>query len=232
MLSGLLVLAVACERPRVIKPEDINRGERYFPMAIGNQWLYEVEEIQWAVFESDTCYWEYEWAVTDTFRKVDGQLQYVIEERRRKRGAASFSDTVKSIGVEINNNEILWTAGNVLGRYAVFPVEPEQVWDYYTYSGETEPNTEIPIRQENEYREIDLPLALGDTTFPETIQIHRQEESSSISEIEEYDYFAAGLGRVYGLDKELNFVLDTVTQNWRLIEGHEITYQLKEYTIK
>ncbi len=209
----LLVFLLACGEREVIPPK-VEPG--YFPLEIGNYWIYEVEETTHSLLEVVSSEYDLRETVVDTIGGAD-TTYLILQQRRSNEGEEWQADSMFTI--RMTTSALIVTENNLAYARMAFPVELGKEWNGNAYNA-------LP---DTEYEYVEAPTPLSELEFTNLIQVQLSDvEQNLVNQDQRYQIFAKGVGLVEKNYIRLNFV--TSGENLGEIESGRILKQyLKEY---
>ena len=120
------LLLWACEE--VESPSPVASGTGFYPLEIGNYWIYEVQEIQIKAIETDSLNYQLRERITDSLVSDLGVVTYLINRDVRNSPEELWSlDSVWT--VRNTGNSLVVTENNIPLIKLIFPVEAGQSWN-------------------------------------------------------------------------------------------------------
>ena len=212
LLWCLLVLSVVSCKTE----EDnfsIDSGEDYFPLAIGQTWIYEMDSTIYdpngasIINQSITQMRE---TIVDTLTDAAGNTLYKLEQFTRDSSDANWQ--IKNVYTTgIVNNQAQRTEENLKFIKLAFPLRENQSWDGNLFFDEF---TIVKIAGESiemfknwnyRLREFAVADTIGGMNFDEVMVIEQANNENSIELRRAQEKYAKGIGLVY---REL-YILDT-----------------------
>ncbi len=180
----ILIFIVSCE---VDREAPVVLNSAYFPLEIGNFWIYEAEETVYfgeADFETTSFYYrdqitdQYLNAANDAFFTVVRQISVDRENWENER---VFS-------MSFNQNRLIKDYNNFQEIVLVYPVETGLSWDG---NGLNSKNVEFFHIEETG------PYFLNNNSFPETVKVRKSDEDDLITIRDiRFEVFAEQVGMV------------------------------------
>lgn len=208
----LLLLAACGERDMiapVVEPD-------YFPLEIGNYWVYEVEETTYSLLEVVTSNYELRETLVDTI-EGESPTYLMLQERRANEGEEWEADSMFT--VRKTSTALIVTENNLAYARMAFPVERGKEWNGNAYNA-------LP---EAEYEYVEVSTILSELEFGTLVQVQLSDiEQNLVNQDEQYQIYAEGVGLIEKNYIRFNFV--TSGENLGEIESGRVLKQyLKEY---
>jgi hypothetical protein len=217
--SALVVLG--CTHNGEVSVRD--SGENYFPVAVGQYSIFDVNEIQYSeVADTDTLQYELKTEVVDSFKNNIGTFTYVVHRSKRPAGSSEwqFLDTWS---VRKDNNQVVQAEGNTSFVKLVFPPSKGARWNGNGQNGMEE--------DEYEVMDFDTPQSFNNLSFEKTATVEQEFNDDPIVYTDlRKEVYARGTGLVYKETTQLHFCTSEVCD--RIIENGMIYKQtIKEYGV-
>lgn len=200
------------------KPNDVGYG--YFPLDIGNTWIYQVDSINYDAFAKsiDTFSFLVKRVVVDTVLDNQGVRSSVVECFRTDSltGAYKLDRTYTKRIVDYRAEVI---DSNVRVINLVFPPTLYKYWDANAYN--TKPKTEYEILDIMENEVIDT------TTYPDVIHVVQRDESFKTLRNYGIEKYAKNIGLVYA--QQIYWTKKTIGDTSEIPDGYDYTYVLKSF---
>ena len=244
-LFSILIVFNACKDKQVLDDTDITYGYEYFPLQIGNEWIYRVDSITYDPAQSggtisanqNTVYVKE--VVVDTFFDELGRLSHRIERfekpfldttwalrdvwsaLRDARVAERFEENVRLVkmGFPLRFGDLFDPAVH-LAEDATFPVAGEQI--------------EIFKAWEAEVLAVDEPATIGDFSFEKVTTIQLADEENLLEKRYGLEKYAKDIGLIY---KELEIYdtqrIDMENAPWeeKAEKGFKVVVTLLDYNL-
>lgn len=204
-VSGLLMmLFLSCSDHEPVEPD---LGTEYFPLQVGNYWIYEVEETTKLPSSAPTeVTYELRVTVTDSSVNERGEVSYILVREHRSNTTENW-ESVETWSATMINNKMIQNESNVPFVKLIFPPSLKLSWDGNQYNN-------LPFNGgiESFYdgtntpyfiAELDKPIALSTGFSAEnTLTVIQNDYNDVITGIDERkEVYAKGVGLAY---KEIN----------------------------
>ncbi len=194
----IVLLVTSCQSNEEVKLID---DTVYFPMRVGNSWIYGVEEsttLRTSCTDNGVTVANYEMRVqiTDSFPATDQGFSYVIQRSKRMKVTDPWQ-ALDTWTVQRTGNQIISNQSNIKYVKLVVPLSNGLVWNGNLFNNQEELNglNEDNYKAMLKGQPFTNPSGL---TFNQTVTIVQNEEQSNIiyrdSRVEVY---AFGVGLVY-----------------------------------
>ena len=188
--SFILVFALiglsACNK--TIEPDDKRLGYVYFPLEIGHYVVYEVDEKNYTILDSNRVFYQLKEVVSDTFTNLSGQKQFVLERYRRNNELENWQ--IDSVWSALRTgSQAIKFENNIPYIKLIFPVERNSSWNGNAYNDKGERTFRISeFRRNRRFGEINL---------PNTVKVLMGNDSSLVTQIKREEIFAENIGLVF-----------------------------------
>ncbi|GAB4126115.1 MAG: hypothetical protein OHK0045_01670 [Raineya sp.] len=201
----------ACNR--TIEPDNKRLGYVYFPLEIGNYVVYEVEEKNYTILDSNRVFYQLKEIVVDTFTNLSGQKQFVLERYRRNNELESWQ--IDSVWSALRTgSQAIKFENNIPYVKLVFPVERGSAWNGNAYNDKGENLFRISeLRRSRRY---------GDIQLPNTVKVLMGNDSSLVTQVKREEIFAENIGMVFMERINVRFKSEPENLGKGLIESGKI----------
>jgi hypothetical protein len=213
LLVALVVMVALSACNKTIEPDDKRLGYVYFPLEIGRYVIYEVDERNYTILDSNQVFYQLKEIITDTFTNLAGQKQFVLERYKRANDLANWQiDSVWS-AVRTGSQAIKFE-NNIPYIKLVFPVERNSSWNGNAYND----------KGENIYRIADFRKSrtFGEINLPNTVKVQMGNDSSLVSQVKREEIFAENIGLVFMERINVRFKADPANLGKGKIESGKI----------
>ena len=226
LLISTLFLAQCTE---VVKPSEEEIGRGYFPVAIGNYWIYDVTETNLVNFKLDSVRYQVREIVDTTFTDQSGLLSYQIRKSRRANASMAWEQDSLIILNQFPNY-IKRTQNNYSVVNLVFPVSESKTWNANRFNFNGNNNNE----QEFRYEKVDSPFLLNNISFDKTLKVVQGEPNLYYLD-NRFEIYSYGTGLIYKHFQIYQNDVDPVTKiaiDNKYISGKKRTMKLIQSFIK
>lgn len=209
----------SCSESTTEDPLIIDSGEEYIPLAVGQEWLYDLDSIIYdpepGEIVRDTLTYQMKHVVVDTFRDRLDQLTYRIERFTRRADTSAWRVT-DVWTARLEERRFVWTEENQPFIKLIFPLKADSRWDGNALFDDD--NVSVKIRGENidiykfwaDYDVISRgPETVNGTPYDDVVTVLQVDREITIEKRYSLEKYARGIGLVY---KEL-VILDTQNEN-------------------
>lgn len=213
------VFLSACDEG--IESPNLNLEQDYQPLAVGNFWIYQVDEtIYYGENDSETSQYYYKDLVRSSYLNAENEVTYVIGRFR------SMDQTVWALELEYTmiyrDQLLLRTIHNAPLAALVFPPEKGKVWNGRSYQAEGEDEFEIDFSGSSE---------LPGFESVNTVRVAQEnlDDQITVRDIR-YEVFGKGVGLMEKYDEVLTYCSRNDCLGDQLIDGGSKTHlTLVEY---
>jgi len=215
---GMWILTwFACSKNETDPLDDEQLGYNYFPISIGNEWIYQTDSIIYSLQASvqiDSSRSFIREVVVDTFRDAVNQLIYRLNVFYARDTSLGW-ELINSSFIESNSLHVIKKENGLSFVRLVFPVLANKAWDGNSM---IQPKTSIVIRGEllvafddwfYRYKYVDKQELIGTTVYDKVCKVVEVDDEDIISKRYSEARYARGIGLVF---REL-WILDTQNTN-------------------
>jgi hypothetical protein len=230
----LWLLAVACGTE---EPSLYNTDSNYFPLKVGSQWVYTVEETSISrnncTDDGTTLYnYEIQVLVSDSFSNTDKSLTYILQRAKRLTPNDAWIPT-ETWTATIASNQVITSESNIKYVSLVFPISEGLTWNGNLYNNRIELNGQ----NEDQYKitSVGKPYINSEGfSYDKTISvIQNDQQSNLLYRDSRSEVYAFNTGLVYKESYLLNYFSDSrlpcFGQN-KVQRGRILKQSLKEYS--
>jgi hypothetical protein len=225
-LVFLLLLACSlCQCTEVSNLGD-DIGRQYFPVQVGNYWIYEVSEAtftnQLLQEPGDSIIYQVRERVDTVFRDQTGELTYLlIRSRRTHPGQAWGGDSVVTINKSLS--DLRYTRDNLTTVKLVFPLAGNKKWNGNAF------NSRDP--EEYYFVQVGQPFILDDSTYNNTVRVVQVWNENLLELQDRQEVYALGIGLLYKKTIDLDYCNGGAGQNCQVgqhyvVHGRRILQKL------
>jgi hypothetical protein len=200
--SFLILFGCSTNEP---KPSDA----AYFPLKVGNRWMYTVEEttISRAACPDDgvtVSKYELQVIVADSFPNTENGFTYVIHRSKRLNPTDAWTE-LDTWSSKLSGNKIVNNESNISFVKLVIPVADNLAWNGNQFNNKLELNG----LNEDEYKATlaGQPYTISSAlTFPKTVSVVQNDQQKNLLYRDSrLEVFAFGVGLVYKESYLLNY---------------------------
>ncbi len=219
-LTGVLVLW-SCDS-NTIDPDFNSLGYSYYPLNVGQFSIFDVREINYNLFGSDTLLYQLKETISGTFQDDAGNTSYVLVREIKPEGEATFTtDSIWSTYLT-EYHAVLNKSGNLVIPI-VFPVANGIMWDANGLSAKSTDMFEI--------NDVNVNYTIGDITFANSVKVVQEDKPDSLISFDyRIEVFAQDVGLIEKVDSRLKFCTDNDCFGNKIIEeGRQYHQKLMAY---
>ena len=210
-LVHVLFVLFACNK--TVEPDDRRLGYVYFPLEIGNYVVYEVDEKNYTILDSNRVFYQLKEVVTDTFTNLSGQKQFVLERYRRNNDLENWR--IDSVWSALRTgSQAIKFENNIPYIKLVFPVERNNSWNGNAFNDKGE-----SLFRTSEFRRS---RRYGDIQLPNTVKVLMGNDSSLVTQVKREEVFAENIGLVFMERINVRFKSEPENLGKGLIESGKI----------
>lgn len=219
-LFAFALLLSSCERNA--EPDLQQLGWEYFPVKLGQYYLYDVYRIDYNfASENDTSTYEVKEVVADYYLNQQNDSVYIFRRYRRSTPEAQWL-LDSAYQVQRTPQWIIQTANNRPVLKIAFPVGEGRTWNANLF------NTATP--DEYAIAEVGQPFETDFSLYPTTLQVIQEEVEDKIVETNQRkEVYASGIGLVYKRTNIIKYCSTNSCLGQEIINsGQLLEIQLKE----
>jgi hypothetical protein len=209
------------------KPADT--GLKYFPLSVGNYWVYDVSEITFDTLIQDiTIDYQERFDVVDSFKNQLNEITYVIHLSKRNTPDDAWENIQTWTAKVSNANEIIVTEENIAYVKLILPVREGSSWLGNKYNTiEADRNNS---RIDNYiFQEVNKPF--GD--YANTITVQQSNDINLVYKDVRASIYAEKIGLVYQINNYIDYCDDDTCLGLYLRKHERTKIQtLAEYVVK
>lgn len=195
----LLGMSERCQqKSKELTPEDTD----YFPLQVGDYWVYQVTLEKYVSANSAVkSAYQFQEKISSSYFQ-NGQLYYLVEESVRQ----TEQTTWKLIGFHTiykSLSEVVSQENNVLKVKLAFPIALTDSWNMNAYN--TNPDTLL------HYQNPGQPYSVGKLGFTRTISVVGANDSTLVNQSKYLRIYAPAIGLVYREEAALSFCQSSTT---------------------
>lgn len=200
------------------KPNDVGYG--YFPLEVGNTWIYQVDSIHYDAFAKsiDTFSFLVKQVVVDTVVDNQGVRSSIVEFFRTDSltGAYKLDRTLSKRIVDFRAEVI---DSNVRVINLVFPPTLYKYWDANAYNTKSKSEYEILEALDSE--------RIGTVLYNNVVHVVQRDEAFKTLRNYGVEKYAKGFGMVYA--HQIYWIKKTIGDSTEIPNGYDYTYTLKKF---
>jgi len=192
-----LVLMMACAPE---DPVDPDTGLDYFPLKVGNQWLYQVEETNINQSIEVSSQYELRVSVADSFKNMAGGYTYILHRETRSSETNPWQ-SIDTWSAWFSSNRIVQNEANVSFVKLLFPPSAGSYWNGNQFNNLPDNGNLFngPDSESYQLTEIDMPMTLANgLEFPQTLTVVQNEfEDNIVGNDLRREVYAREVGLIY-----------------------------------
>lgn len=197
VLSCLPFLS-GCETKQISPESQIFAGQEFFPLSANDEKTFEVYEINYTNFGSDTAHY-FQKEKTFSISKEEEEETYYIQVLKGSSLDSSFSIS-EIYSIRLKNKQIIETRNNILHIIAVLPLSTGLKFDRNLYNSKKLEFTTVKALNENQvYTDF-----LGSHKFQNVLDLEMAQSTNTIEQINKHRVYQENKGLVYELDQDIN----------------------------
>lgn len=180
-LFGALIFGLSACETSEISPQEIPSGQDYFPIQVGNYWIYKVDSVEYPFTggKKQGTFFYKEW-VSDTLPDQEGGKVYRLEISSTLDTTLGWHlDSVWT--VRVDKNRIIKTENNRPLVKLVFPLKEGSRWDGNQFNTDQDSNSVFWYKVQN----LNKPMVFNGKEVP-SVTINQKIDSSCIN----FSYFS------------------------------------------
>lgn len=226
MIMWLLFVSTACNE--MIEPHSVSDDQRYFPLAVGNEWIYAQTKIEYEITGFDTLNSEVKESVVAVDSSVLGTLRFTLQRSSRTLNNTEWEiDTVYSI--KQSADWLLTQIGNVVNTTLNFPVEEGRQWNYSSHSTA---NDHYVSYQNDSLELYDQPVFTGLFDSNESIMVIISDIPRIISnQDQQYEVYLKEVGMIEKKSVIFDFCTSNCDSTYQINSGTFLHKRLISYDV-
>jgi len=219
-LLFIIIGLSACTEKISLAGDDL--GQAYFPVKVGNYWIYEVSETKVLNNQYDSITYQVKELIDTVFRNQANELTYRVIKSRRANSSQSWgNDTLYTINPNALNIQV--TRDNKRSIALVFPVAEGKEWNVNAFN----------IAEEHEYfyQDVNQPLTFQGQSYDRTLKVIQGQPNEVVLD-DRFEVYAYNVGLIY---KKFQFYEYTPSQitgevdKTKIATGTKRTFTLREF---
>ena len=200
------------------RPNDVGYG--YFPVGVGNTWVYQVDSIDYDAFGKsiDTFSFLVRHEIVDTIVDNQGVRGSIVEVSRTDSLNGSFSFD-RNMVKRITDFRAEVIDSNVRVINLIFPPTLYKFWDANVY------NTKV--KEEYEVLEVLGSETIDTTLYPNVIHVVQRDESFKTLRSYGIEKYAKDVGLVYA--RQIHWTKKAIGDTTEIPDGYDYTYTLRSF---
>lgn len=183
----LLIIVGLCSCTEKISLADNDLGQAYFPVHVGNYWIYDVAETKALNNQYDSISYQVRELIDTVFTNQANELTYrVLKSRRSGPSQPWGNDSIYTINLNALDVEV--TKNNRRTIALVFPVAEGKEWNVNAFN--------IAEEKEYYYQNVNQPLAIQGQSYVKTMKIMQGQPNEIVLD-NRFEVFAYNIGMIY-----------------------------------
>lgn len=165
-------------------------GYNYYPIEVGNTWIYDADSIVYDDFLQDTISFAFQIKeyIDSSFTDDMGETAYKLLKYKRIKPTDPWI-LKKTWVIKKTNIQVERVEENTRYVPIIFPVKESSKWNVNAYNDSTE--------QEYKYTNVNKSYKLGSNTIDSTVVILQKENNDLTKKISASEVYAKQLGMIY-----------------------------------
>jgi hypothetical protein len=196
LLAGLIV---TCKK-QTDDSSTVDSTNNYFPIKIGNTWIYDVDSIGYddnsgtTIIDSSHHY-QYKEIITENLIDAEGKPMQKLARFYRKNDSDTWA-SANNWTISRDNLMAQKVQENIRYVKLVFPLNSNSSWNGNMFNN-TFSNTYF-------VEDFDQPATINGTTYDKTLKVSRNSSVNAIEEIRQFEIYARNIGLIYFLSDSIN----------------------------
>ena len=164
----------------------VDLGYDYYPLAVGNEWVYDVESTEYNTLGTETSVYQLKEVIAEEVDGGDEKNFLVYRFKRADETKEWAQDSVWSVKKE--TNYLVKTENNVRYQKIAFPVSLNLSWDGNVWN----------TSEENTYKIVSLGTAylLNTIEYPDVLEVEHKVERNLILTNDNRERYAKAIGLI------------------------------------
>lgn len=182
---------VACSKGE--EPVPVDYGYDYYPLKIGNEWVYDVSAIELTTLGEDTTNYQLKEVVEESVDGGDEENFLLYRYKRDDEFDVWVMDSIWSVKKE--EKYLVKTENNIRYQKLTFPLSLDLFWDGNVWN----------TFDENEYSVVGINQAynVNGESYDEVLEVEHYVEQNLITSVENGEYYGKGIGLIEIYKKSL-----------------------------
>ena len=180
------VIFMSCEDAQ--EPSLDRVGLNYYPLEVGNSWVYDVLEVNITLLNQDTLLYDLRETVVDSFTNQSGEPTFILQREKDFRDGGGFQqDSIWS--VRKTENSVVVNENNIGLLKLVFPLVDGAEWDGNSFNGGNNRDFSLNF--------ISTDTTVQTNTFSEVIRLVLDDIPNNLTGIDQkYEFYAPDVGLI------------------------------------
>ncbi|MDB5262107.1 MAG: hypothetical protein JWQ14_1388 [Adhaeribacter sp.] len=203
-----------------ISPTDTFIGREYFPVKVGNYWIYEVSEIRVSNNKYDSLKYQLREIIDTVYTNAMNEQTYRVKFSRKRSNDLTWKDDSLLV-LNKSNSDVRRTHNNVNVVKLVFPVKSGRHWNANGFN--TREN------EEYYYSQVNQPFVLNNITYDTTVTVVQAEPNEIILD-DRTEVYAYQVGMIYKNHTVYEYAQSSnTTDKTRVVKGYKRVLKLKTF---
>ena len=187
LLFGIALLVFFSRCSEEVTTTDATIGREYYPVKIGNYWIYDVSETRVSNNQYDSVKYQVRELVDTVFKNAANELTYRIVMSRKNSTDANWSND-SLVLVNKSLSDVRRTHNNFKKIILLFPVQEGKQWDTNAFN--------ILDADDFSYSNVNRPFVLNNVTYDSTVTVV-QGEPNEVELDDRTEVYAYNVGMIY-----------------------------------
>lgn len=215
LLFFVFIILVISSCTKEIAPDPVALGYKYYPVQIGDYWIYQVTETrfqnQFASQANDSITYLVRERVDTIFNDLTGENTFKIVRSRRNLATEEWGNDSVFV-LNVSNSSVRLTKNNVKVIPFIFPVVEGKKWNAHIF------NTQSSVTNKAEetfysFANTGQPFQMAGTTYPNTVKVVQLFNDNVIERQDLYEVYGYGIGRLYKQELSYQYCSDPERQS-------------------
>ena len=194
---ALTLILSSCSSEK-IEPEIVERSSEYFPLTDDQEQLFEIYEINYTIFGSDTSHYFQEERTQVLYKDADSLYAIVTILQADSLNGSFVTTTASSMVIE--RNELIQNNNNERTVLIQFPISEDLAYNINAYN--------LNDKQEATVKALNSAVTISNfrdtTTYDNALEIELEENNNIILSINHDRIYQPNVGLVYEFDQSID----------------------------
>lgn len=215
ILLILTTVILGCSSESLM-PSLENAGLSYFPIQVGQFYIYEMTDININLVRRDTLRYQLREYVLDSFRNQSGGISYRVQRDVDRNDGAGWQN-LSMVQITVTSSQVIVNEDNLSTIKLVFPLKDGVSWDGNSFNSS--------FRQLFTAEFLRSPLSVKSAVYDNAVKITLADIPENLTGIDQkYDYYAPGIGLVHSDYTTLRYCTRNCSAQF-VIEGGRVLKQ-------
>ena len=188
LFLSLLITLLFTRCSEEVSPTDATIGREYYPVKVGNYWIYDVVETRVSNNKYDSTKYQIRELIDTVFRNAANELTYRVVLSRKKSSDLNWTnDSLFSLNKSVG--DVRRTQNNTKVINLLFPVQEGKQWNPNAFN--TREADDI-----NFYKGVNQPFVLNNITYDSTVTVVQGEPNNTVLD-DRQEVYAYKVGLIY-----------------------------------